>query len=296
MPPNSKSLIRTAFEYSLLIVPLYLLAGAPLLRSFFGSPGETDDEVADLISKLNTSTLMIPDEDLICPKSTYVVHILSRDPLVAYIEDFIRNDEASHLVEISEPNFTPSTVWAGSEESHDMTIRLSEKALLPRDHTVKCIEARARAFQGWRPDVFIEELYSQRYGPSGYYRHHFDGGVSSSRFGRISSFMVYLDASCTGGGTNFPKLKRPENKSWCKFIECGDEISKGIDGEELEGITFKAIKGNALYWENFRPDGSMYEESWHAGLPVKTGTKIGLNIWSWYQKGYEELLKSQKSP
>jgi prolyl 4-hydroxylase len=54
-----------------------------------------------------------------------------------------------------------------------------------------------------------------------------------------------------------------------------------------EGITFKPITGNAVYWENMRADGSGYLESWHAGLPVKSGVKIGLNIWSWLQVGYE---------
>jgi prolyl 4-hydroxylase len=42
-----------------------------------------------------------------------------------------------------------------------------------------------------------------------------------------------------------------------------------------------------VYWENMRSDGSGYPESWHAGLPVESGSKIGLNIWSWLQVGYE---------
>lgn len=90
--------------------------------------------------------------------------------------------------------------------------------------------------------------------------------------------MVYLEANCTGGGTNFPRLKMPPGKKWCEFIECGD-------GLEHEGVTFKPIKGNAVFWENLRADGSGYPETWHAGLPVLSGTKVGLNIWSWYQPG-----------
>jgi prolyl 4-hydroxylase len=93
--------------------------------------------------------------------------------------------------------------------------------------------------------------------------------------------MVYLEANCTGGGTHFPRLQRPAGNEWCKFIECD------VEDEELkDGVIFKPVAGNAVYWENMRSDGSGYPESWHAGLPVKSGSKIGLNIWSWLQVGY----------
>jgi len=117
--------------------------------------------------------------------------------------------------------------------------------------------------------------------------HHYDGGP-----GRISSFMVYLEANCTGGGTNFPRLKvQGDKRKWCEFVEC-DESGETVEqnaqvNEKLEGVTFKPIKGNAVFWLNYSPDGRGYEEAWHAGLPVMTGTKIGLNIWSWYQPGFQ---------
>lgn len=88
--------------------------------------------------------------------------------------------------------------------------------------------------------------------------------------------MVYLGANCVGGGTNFPRLRMPPGKQWCRFLEC-----EGKPG--WEGITFKPIKGNAIFWENLRPDGTGYPETWHAAFPVTEGTKVGLNIWSWYQ-------------
>lgn len=92
--------------------------------------------------------------------------------------------------------------------------------------------------------------------------------------------MVYLDANCTGGGTNFPRLRMPRKRQWCRFIECDEDNTSGTS---YEGVTFKPIKGNAIFWENLRPDGTGYPETWHAALPVLSGTKVGLNIWSWYQ-------------
>lgn len=147
---------------------------------------------------------------------------------------------------------------------------------------MRCIEERAREIQGWKPDLYVEKLWAQRYEAGGHYTYHFDwsGDIGSHRGGRLSTFMVYLDDDCTGGGTNFPRLERPAEPKWCDVLDCGERA----DGEE-QGVTFMPVKGNAVYWENFRPDGRGYEETWHAGLPVKSGVKVGLNIWSWYQPG-----------
>ncbi|KAF4159459.1 hypothetical protein CNMCM6936_004357 [Aspergillus lentulus] len=141
-------------------------------------------------------------------------------------------------------------------------------------------------------------MWAQRYNASGHYRHHYDWAGSVARGGdRASTFMVYLDDNCTGGGTNFPRLRMPVDRRWCRFLECQDEDASELeDGDRDEtqkrktrargtgeGITFKPIKGNAIFWENLRPDGTGYPETWHAALPVTSGTKVGLNIWSWYQ-------------
>jgi prolyl 4-hydroxylase len=184
---------------------------------------------------------------------------------------------------------------------------------LPRSQTVKCIEDRARTFQGWRPNTFIEKLWSQRYGVGGHYTYHYDWSTAKKNSGRVSSFMVYVDGQCEGGGTHFPRLEKPKDKSWCSFIECDVQGAYGSlsssstadDNDDAEnetlmtkpsrdrpqedlnqGVIFKPIPGNAVYWENMRADGSGFAESWHAGLPVTKGEKIGLNIWSWMVDGY----------
>lgn len=106
--------------------------------------------------------------------------------------------------------------------------------------------------------------------------------------------MVYLAADCVGGGTNFPKLGWPGSRAWCRFLECDDDREGSSEkdgggaagensGKKTEGITFKPIKGNAIFWENLRADGRGIPETWHGAFPVKEGTKVGLNIWSWYQ-------------
>lgn len=192
-------------------------------------------------------------------------------------------------------------------------MRDSEVALIPRTEMVRCIEARARAFQGWRDEQWIERLRTQRYGPGGHYNHHFDWSSSYGGWGRVSTFMVWADGSAEdevnpliGGGTEFPLLKRGSlDERWCRFVECGT-IGENEEGDRHTGepaaatesgagaqaqggfspgtgLVFKPLAGNAVYWENFRPDGTGrgWDETWHAGLPVVRGTKVGLNIWTW---------------
>jgi prolyl 4-hydroxylase len=129
---------------------------------------------------------------------------------------------------------------------------------------------------GWRGNhTRLQPLKVQRYGPGGFYTFHYDWDALVEDGNRATTFMIYLVANCTGGGTNFPKLPMPEDARWCSVIECGE----GRDG--YEGVTFKPVTGSAVYWENIHPNGTLHLGVRHASLPVKEGVKVGLNIWSW---------------
>lgn len=198
----------------------------------------------------------------------------------------------------SEPAFEPSTIThnGGAATQRDQTVRDSEVAVIPRDEVVRCIEARARTFQGWRDEQWIERLRTQRYRPGGHYNHHFDWSSSYGGWGRVSSFMAWVEGSpldktspLLGGGTEFPLVKRASlHRNWCQFIECDTESGGHHTDSAKEaglgpGVVFKPLAGNAVYWENFQPDGTGrgWDETWHAGLPVIEGIKVGLNIWTW---------------
>ncbi|KAK6069635.1 2OG-Fe oxygenase family protein [Seiridium cupressi] len=246
---------------------------------------------------VNESLLAIDgvnDTAPVCGTNAYSVHILSKAPLVIYVENFVSEEERRHLLEISEPLFAPSTVTSDGLNTYQNTsIRDSAVAVVPRDNTVRCIEQRALDFQGWRDDLWIERLRTQRYVEGGHYTHHFDWGSGARGWGRVSSMMAWVAADgVEGGGTEFPLLRRrgPKEK-WCQWVECPEvKNQRGDldDGEQTEldeqvGLTFKPIAGNAVLWENFRPDGTGrgWDETWHAGMQVKKGVKVGLNIWSW---------------
>ncbi|KAF2399764.1 hypothetical protein EJ06DRAFT_582406 [Trichodelitschia bisporula] len=279
--------LSTALSYALLAIPLYLFLGVPLQTLVSPAPRR----VAPLLRK--TDALSVPDPYLQCPEHGYQVRVVHREPLVVYVKGFLSEPERAGLLSAAS-EFSPSPLTSGSETALNTAIRNSSRATLPRSDMVRCIEARAAALQGERLDVFVEKLWLQRYEPGGHYAHHFDwsGDLRARGAGRVGSFMVWVREPAAGGGTDFPRLRHPGRQGgWCGFVECGDGEEEGLGmGEEEVGVTFKPVAGNAVYWENFAADGTGYEETWHAGLPVTEGVKIGLNIWSWYQPGYTELL------
>lgn len=283
------SYIVAGFALLLLYGPLtkYLTAGQeprPLPRT-------SRPRINESLLAIDTGNETTP---LNCAPDAYSVHILSKAPLVVYIENFLSTEERDHLLDISEPHFEPSTITNdGDKTQRNALIRDSEVALVPRTETVRCVEARARSFQGWRDDLWIERLRTQRYKPSQHYAHHFDWGTGVLGWGRVSSFMVWVQADdIEGGGTEFPRLQRNgPDQPWCRWVTCpdpewasiGEESPRKEEGEPITSVIFKPIPGNAVFWENFRPDGTGrgWQETWHAGLPVTRGTKVGLNIWSW---------------
>ncbi|EZF30437.1 hypothetical protein H109_03210 [Trichophyton interdigitale MR816] len=225
-----------------------------------------------------------PDESTSCTAHPYNAYIISREPLVTYISSFVSNEEIDHLLKASEDNYAPAGVYGGGGPGVNVQERLSEVAYPEGVSAVECIGRRALAFQGWSPYISIETLQVQRYKTNGFFKYHYDSFGEGLNGDRVSTFNIFLHSNCTGGGTHFPNLRMPEDPRWCEFIECGPDES----GEARTGITFKPISGNAVFWENIRPNGERYQETLHAGLQIESGTKIGLNIWSWHGIGLSE--------
>lgn len=183
----------------------------------------------------------------------------------------------------SKGSFRHSAVAADSDAAARAihAVRTSQSTTVARDAVVRCIEARARAFQGF--DVArdrLEPLQLVRYGEGERYHFHTDWfpdpvhATAALGGNRASSFFGYVAASAnlTGGGTNFPLLDVPVDERWCEFIDCDEPWENGV--------TFLPIEGNVVYWENLDADGRGDPRTLHAGLPVMSGWKIGMNIWT----------------
>lgn len=174
-------------------------------------------------------------------------------------------------------------MWDNAGKPHiDKAYRLSTTAKLNRnDDVIARVEARARALPFYRAVGDFLPMVVQNYGVAGVYRDHYDWFDNPHAVGGniASTFFVYVHANCTGGGTNFARLTMPpeekegDGERWCEFVDCDRPLD--------EGVTFKPMVGNAVYWENLDVNGAGHPRTLHAGMPVTSGSKMGLNMWTW---------------
>jgi hypothetical protein len=82
--------------YIFALLPIYVLLYLPLQHLFLGSH---DDDLKYNATTYNAS-LIASDEPLSCPLHSYNTFILSRQPLIIYIENFLSSEESKHLHDI----------------------------------------------------------------------------------------------------------------------------------------------------------------------------------------------------
>ncbi|KEY66951.1 hypothetical protein S7711_06900 [Stachybotrys chartarum IBT 7711] len=251
-----------------------LLGLAALSFASGGFAREADEQQVPL-----SSSSEMPDH-YACEHPPYKAHILNKTPLVVYLEGFITSDERLHLQKLAEGRFRHSAVLGSAGASTLHAVRTSQSTSVDRDALVRCIEDRALAFQGFdMPAYHLEPIQLVRYAPTERYHFHTDWFTDPTQTtaslggNRLSSFFAYVKAdNVTGGGTNFPMINAPRDDRWCGFVECDEEYDRGV--------TFRPVEGNAIYWDNLLPTGQGDQRTLHAGLPVVSGEKIGMNIWT----------------
>ena len=175
------------------------------------------------------------------------------------------------------------------KRSVDKTIRSSKSATVPAEDPVsQCLSQRLKNILGnIRYDGGTELLHLVKYEVSGEFRMHKDyltsplsrpspdGQAPSRLYNRVASMFVYLEDDCTGGETYFPDLKG---------------IGESADGEKFSrtdrpggmGLLVKPRKGNAVFWVSVHMNGTGDDRLSHASLAVKSGTKIGMNMFGLY--------------
>lgn len=217
----------------------------------------------------------------------YSTVTVSTDPLLIYIFDFLSESEIDHILAVTDKLFVPSRVYSPGSSSH----RNSSSCVLPSsDPFHDLVVGRSKTFL----DRVIEEhptsglsyfdiepLQLVRYGPSEYYHAHVDWfdtlhrdkkGWNSRLYNRGASFFIYLEDGCVGGATHFPHIVASESASQVAQLE-------QLMTMEDDGVAFKPKRGNGLFWVNLEPGGFGDDRLIHAGLPLKQGRKVGMNIW-----------------
>jgi prolyl 4-hydroxylase len=82
--------------YLVAILPIYFFLYIPISHSIYGSVQEPREKASAVLN----SSFIADDEPLSCPPHHYNTYILSHEPLVIYIENFLSTQESSHLLNI----------------------------------------------------------------------------------------------------------------------------------------------------------------------------------------------------
>lgn len=93
------------FQYAIFAVAAYVLAGAPLQTLLSGKVGQKRGSTVvsygrSEISQDKLESLAIEDRNLTCSEHAYAgVHVLSREPLVVYVEGFLSEVEVGRVLD-----------------------------------------------------------------------------------------------------------------------------------------------------------------------------------------------------
>ncbi|UQC86277.1 uncharacterized protein CLUP02_11777 [Colletotrichum lupini] len=137
-------------------------------------------------------------------EKTYSIRILSYDPLIVYVVEFVK------------PLFERSTVYNNGAQEIDMdrtssTAYLADEGRIGQRHI-----RRASEIQGYANESLHKSLQLSRYGPGQLFSPHVDPPE---------------DTTCDRCGTQFPNILLNwtlEDPSWCKFVECRDVVALSV--------------------------------------------------------------------
>lgn len=244
---------------------------ASAVEFLFGSPADAKKEV-DITKKKLSQDKAKEGKSRVCQESNPVnltLEVVSLQPRVFIIENFLSTYEADRLIELSKDKLGISTVgnddgggartdatrtsmntWLGrktSRETESLFLRAAD--LLNLDEKIMHNNRNAEDMQ------VVHYENGQKYDP------HHDWGVSGYPESRFITLLLYLTdkpAGNSGGETAFPKA------------------------DNGRGIKVHPGKGSAVLFYNLLEDGNGDDLALHAALPVKDGhEKFLANWWLW---------------
>lgn len=187
---------------------------------------------------------------------------LSAAPRIAALRGLFTREECIYVGLKGLPLLRPARVVTPDGRSVVDPMRSNETAkfgLLEADVVVQSLDLRVARALG-HPAANGEGFALLRYETGQQYLPHCDWidpereatRPDLERWGqRVATCVVYLNDGFEGGATEFPRL----------------------------GLSFRGGVGDALLWDNVRPDGAVDPETLHAGRPPASGMKYLLSKW-----------------
>ncbi|KAG2489492.1 hypothetical protein HYH03_011945 [Edaphochlamys debaryana] len=198
--------------------------------------------------------------------------VLDSDARIFMYEHFISDEEADHIVSISEKRLARSGVVGNEGGSKLSEIRTSFGVFLDRgeDPIVKRIEERIAAWtlmpmgngEGMQVLRYNKE---QKYDAHWDYFFHKEGTANGGN--RYATVLTYLVDTEEGGETVFPNIPAPGGEN-VGFSECA-----------RYHLAAKPKKGTAILFHSIKPTGELERKSLHTACPVIKGIKWSMAKW-----------------
>ena len=222
---------------------------------------------------------MLKSDNFTCEQANYDMRIVSWDPLILHLENFITPRERRMLKNLGQPNLQKSQIIFTNGTAASSDVRTSSTAILPPfEPVVKCVRERMASFEGYVNVNDIDDFQVTWYEAGQEFKDHLDRQPNSTTMDkkpwkRTTTGFATLDADCDKCGTKFPLIKArfaDQDHKWCRILDCEESV-----------LTVKPIPGSMLFWQNIQKSGEVDRRMVHAGLPVPDGGfKVGLNIWT----------------
>lgn len=175
---------------------------------------------------------------------------------VILLPNFLHVDECDRIIDLMGNNLRPSTITVYKEGFRtSMTCDLCKL----NDPFVKMINEKIARAIGIRVP-YSEGIQAQKYSVGQEFKAHTDyfkpgtreyEAHARERGNRTWTFMIYLNDTPKGGGTQFGKLSK----------------------------TFYPKKGTAVIWNSLNADGTPNHNTLHWGMPVEEGEKYIITKW-----------------
>ena len=212
------------------------------------------------------------------------MQLLSTEPLILTIDDFLTDEECKHIKKISKDKLAKAKTCYYTEEEQQKIENMNYKGRTnkncwlesDRDKIIKGVFNKAAKLLNTDYKLF-EALQVIHYKKGEEYKHHYDAWdkeeqgkfekYTCERGNRVFTLLFYLNDIIEGGETEFNMTKKT--------------------------IKVKSKKGKALLFKNTNEDGSLNKHSMHAGLPVIQGEKWACNLWMREKANIKETSASK---
>eukprot|EP00775_Hariotina_reticulata_P002713 gene2713-3010_t len=202
------------------------------------------------------------------------VQQVSWRPRAFLLKSFLSAAECDHIKGLARPKLEPSLVIDRETlQFKQSSVRSSSGAAFGRglDKVLQRIEKRI-ATVTMIPVEHQEGLQVLHYVNGQEYKPHLDafydnyGQDKDSGGQRVLTMLMYLSTPEEGGETTFPNAEhKVSGPGWS---DCA-----------LQGLSVKAVKGDALMFYSLTPDGKVDQSSLHASCPTLKGTKWTCTKW-----------------